>query len=89
MFEPEFVQHRGARILRLEFTGLTLQELVAAFDQAQRAIAGEPVGSLRILSILRSHLTRDTADAFKRYGLANRRLAIRASAVVGSSFWKV
>jgi ABC-type histidine transport system ATPase subunit len=89
MFEPKFIQHRGARILRLDFTGLTLNELVAAFELAHRTMLGEPVGSLRILTILRSQLTRDTADVLKRYGLANRKVSIRASAVVGSCFWKV
>ena len=88
MFEPKFVEHRGARILHLDFTGLSLPELVSAFDRAHRLILTEPPRSLRVFTTLNSPLTTASAEALKQYGLSNRGL-IRASAVVGASFWKV
>ncbi|HEX7624187.1 MAG TPA: hypothetical protein VF400_11500 [Anaeromyxobacteraceae bacterium] len=88
MFEPTFIEHRGARILHLDFTGLPLPELVPAFERAHRLILTEPPRSLRIFTMLNSPLTKESAEALKQYGLSNRGL-VRASAVVGASFWKV
>ncbi len=88
MFTPTFIQHRGRRILHLDFTGLSLPELKAAFVEAHRVAWAEPAGTVRILTTLRSPLTPEAAEALKEYGLANRG-RIRASAVVGDSFWMV
>src|SRR6185369_6958585 len=51
-FEPRFVQHGGARILRLEFSRLSGPEIAAAADQVRVFIAAEPRGSVRTLTIL-------------------------------------
>ena len=88
MFEPTFVEHRGARILHLDFTGLALPELIVAFDRSHHLILTERSGSLRVFTTLNSPVTTASAEALKQYGLSNRGL-IRASAVVGASFWKV
>ncbi|MFL5272359.1 MAG: bacteriohemerythrin [Anaeromyxobacteraceae bacterium] len=83
-----FVQHRGRQILRLDYAGLATAELLAAFAIAGATIAREPLGSLRILTVLTSPFTGETAEAFKRYALANRPYVL-ASAVVASTFWRV
>ena len=88
MFEPRFIEHRGQRILRLDFTGLSLPGLVAAFVEARRVTWAEPSGSVRILTTLSSPLTAESAEALKQYGLSNRGRVL-ASAVVGEGFWKV
>lgn len=88
MFEPSFIQHRGVRILRLEYSGLSPSELVAAAAQVCAVVAAEPLRSLRILSVIHSKLTAEAADALKRCALANRPY-VRAGAVVASSFWNV
>jgi hypothetical protein len=52
MFEPKFIEHRGVRILRLEFANLEPHELVVAAAQVQRVITGEPRRSVRVLTVL-------------------------------------
>jgi len=88
MFEPKFMEHRGQRILRLEYSNLSPPELAAAADQVRQLVAAEPLRSARILTVIRSKLTADGADTLKRCALANRPY-VRAGAVVASSFWKV
>jgi hypothetical protein len=88
MFEPTFVEHRGARILRIEYSNLSSLELVAAADQVRRLVAKEPQRSLRILSVIQSKLTAQGGEALKQCALANRPY-VRAGAVVASSFWNV
>ncbi len=88
MFESKFVEHRGQRILRLEYSKLSSTELVAATDQVRRLVAAEPLGSARILTVINSKLTAQGAATLKQCALANRPY-IRAGAVVASSFWKV
>jgi len=87
-FYPSYTFYRGKRILRLDFTGLTHRELFGAFDLAGRTIRAEPLNSLRILTVLESSIASDTAEAFKAYALKNRP-HVYASAIVGTSFWKV
>ena len=43
MFEPKFIEHRGVRILRLEYSKLSSAELAAAADQVRRVVAAEPL----------------------------------------------
>jgi len=88
MFEPKFIDHRGVRILRLEFSNLSSPELVAAGGQARRIIAAEPLRSVRTLTLMSSRLTAEAADVLKQCALANRPY-VRAAAVVATSFWKV
>ena len=88
MFEPRFIEHRGVRILRLEYSNLSPAELATAADQVRRVVAAEPLRSVRILTIIHSKLSAPGADALKRAALANRPY-VRAGAVVASSFWNV
>jgi hemerythrin len=87
-FVPTYTFCRGKRILRLDFTGLERTDLFVAFDLAGKTIRAEPPASLRILTILESSIASDTAEAFKSYALKNRP-HVFASAIVGTSFWKV
>ena len=87
-FQPVYILHGGKRILRLDYTGLSPLELIEALELAGSAIATTPPTSLRILSILAAAVTSDAAEAFKRVALANRE-HVFASAVVGTSFWKI
>jgi hypothetical protein len=88
VFATTFIQHRGKRILRLEFSRLSPAELVAAADQVRGIIASEPLRSVRSLTFLSSRLTEEGADALKRCALANRPY-VRAGAVVAPVFWRV
>jgi len=42
MFEHRFMEHRGARIHRLEYSNLSPSELVTTADQVRRIVAAEP-----------------------------------------------
>ena len=88
MFKPAFIRHRGQEILRLDFVGLAHAELLAGFDAAGRLVRAQPLGSLRVHTVLRSRFNAESAEALKRYDHANRPY-VRASAVVGTNFWKV
>lgn len=88
MFEPRFIEHRGQRILRLQFTDLSSHELVAAVDEVRRIVTAEPPRSVRILTILNSKLTAEGANALKQSALTNRPYVL-AGAAVTTSFWKV
>jgi len=87
-FAPVFFEHRGVRVLRLEYTGLAALELPVAFQQARSLIAAAPAGSLRMLTLLDSIFDKEGAEEFKRYAVANR-FFVRRSAVVARGFWKV
>jgi hypothetical protein len=87
-FAPVFVEHRGIRVLRLEYTGLAPAELSVAFRRARSVIDAAPARSLRILTLLDSRFDEGLAEEFKRYSLANRPFVSR-SAVVAGGFWRV
>ncbi len=84
MFTPVFVDHKGCRILRVDFSGLSVEQLVDATKDAMRAIAAEPLGSVRILTIANGQLDAHSAEAIRRYAAHNKPY-VRASAVVGAS----
>jgi hypothetical protein len=87
-FAPEFIEHRGIRVLRLDYTGLAPDDLPEAFQRAGRVIAAEPAGSLIILTVLDSRFNAQAAEALKRYAAANGPF-VRRSAIVAIGFWKV
>ncbi|GEJ55937.1 hypothetical protein [Anaeromyxobacter diazotrophicus] len=88
MFAPTFVQHRGARILRIDLSALEPRDLIVAADQVRRIVTAEPPRSVRALTLLYARLTGEAAAALKACAQANTP-HIRASAMVGSSFWRV
>lgn len=88
VFEPTFMEHRGIRVLRLDYTGLAPKELPGAFQVAVQVITAEPLGSLRILSLFESRFDQTGAEALKG-SMVKSRHHVRRSAVVTSGFWKV
>jgi hypothetical protein len=88
VFASAFIAHRGRRILRLDFDGLSEPELLAAFGKVREIVRAEPHRSLLILTRHNSQLTPATAAALKDLTLGNKP-HVKASAVCGSSFWKV
>jgi hypothetical protein len=88
VFRPQFIQHRGRRVLRLDYADLEPAELEAAFQGAGDVIAGEPPESLRVLTILHSRFDGKAIEALRRYAVANRP-HVRSSAVVVDGFWSV
>lgn len=89
MFTPTFIEHRGCRILRLDYSQLTGSELAAAAMEVRRLVASAPAGTLRILTLLRTTpLTAGNAAVLKDAARANAPY-VRAGAVVGTAFWNV
>ncbi len=84
MGNPEFFDHDGKRILRLDYTGLTPPEIVAYMQVARQVIAAEPSGSVRLLSIAPAHITGDVVRALKDFAAHNVPFVL-ASAIVGAS----
>jgi len=87
VFEPKLIQHRGALILRVDFSGLSTPEIVAACEVVQRTVAAEPPHSLRVLTVLYTRLSAEAVEAVKRCAVADTP-HIKASAMVGSPFWR-
>jgi hypothetical protein len=87
MFAPVYVQHRGARVLRIDYSELSREKLVEAAAHIRRIVTAEPPRSVRTLTLLNTLLTADAAEALKEAAVANA-MHIRASAVVGTAFWR-
>ena len=83
-FHPEWLEHAGTRILRLDFSGLWAERLVEAMDQARPVIASQPLRSIRLLTIWKARLTEETAGAVKQFAAHNTPFVL-ASAVVGAT----
>jgi hypothetical protein len=79
--KPEFINHKGKRILRLDYSGLSLEEAMAALQQSERVIAAEPLRSVRAVTIWSARLTNQAAEAIKRH-VDHNTPYIYASAVV-------
>lgn len=84
MRPPTFLQHDGKRILRLDYTGLAPEAVIAYMEEAKPVIAGEPPGSVRILNILRIRMTEEITAALKGFAAHNTPY-VRASAIVGAT----
>jgi len=49
LLAPVFIDHQGHRILRVDFSSLSPEQLVDATREAMRVIALEPLGTVRVL----------------------------------------
>ncbi|HEX7623386.1 MAG TPA: hypothetical protein VF400_07410 [Anaeromyxobacteraceae bacterium] len=87
MPEPIFVEHRGQRILRLDFSDVPPREMRSAVDKARQVISAEPNRSLRMLTVMYGRLTPDGVARVRTAAMANKP-HLRASAMVGSRYWK-
>jgi hypothetical protein len=81
MFEAAFILHKGKRILRIDYSGLSIDEALAAMPAAMALIAAESPGSVRALTIWDTSLNKQVAEAIGRQVAVNAPY-IRASAVV-------
>ncbi len=79
-----FLEHDGKRILRLDYTGLGAPRMIELMQQATPVIAAEPHESVRLLSIVASHINGDVVTALKDFAAHNARFVL-ASAIVGAT----
>jgi hypothetical protein len=84
MVDPEFLQHDGKRILRLDYSRLSQEDVIALMQKAMPIIAGQPPRSVRLLSIVHTHVTEAVGEALKRFAVHNAPFVL-ASAIVGAT----
>ncbi|HVO17615.1 MAG TPA: hypothetical protein VMU15_00055 [Anaeromyxobacter sp.] len=84
MVTPIFIQHNGKRILRLDYTLLDPPGVIAFMEEARRLIAGEPQGSVLLLSIVPPHISDAVVNALKGFAAHNVPFVL-ASAIVGAT----
>jgi hypothetical protein len=81
---PSFCYHNGRRFLLLDYTGLSPLAVMAYMREAKGIIAAELPGSVRLLSIVPTHITSDVVTALKDFAAHNARF-VQASAIVGAT----
>jgi hypothetical protein len=81
---PSFCYHNGRRFLLLDYTSLSPLAVIAYMREAKGIIAAELPGSVRLLSIVPTHITSDVVAALKDFAAHNARF-VQASAIVGAT----
>jgi len=81
---PLFSQHNGKKYLLLDYTGLSPLAVVDYMERAKRIISAERPQSVRLLSIVPTHITQDVVAALKAFAAHNAPF-VRASAIVGAT----
>ena len=81
---PSFCYHNGRRFLLLDYTGLSPLAVIAYMRAAKRIIAAELPQSVRLLSIVPTHITSDVVAALKDFAAHNAQF-VQASAIVGAT----
>jgi hypothetical protein len=78
-----FVRHKGAEILVIDWSDGTADDILAAIDEAKRLIASRPEKSVRTLTnVSGARLERRVTDVLKDY-VAHNKPYVMAGAVVG------
>jgi hypothetical protein len=87
MDRVRFVEHKGKRIILLDFSGMTdpVQGL-AVVAEATRFIGNQPVGgeTLTLTDVTDTVYTREIIEAFKEMTVKNRPF-VKAAAIVSNS----
>ncbi len=81
MTQPVFVEHRGRKILRLDYSGMPLSQVITAMHDNMKVIASQPPNSVLALTLWSAPLTQEAAEIFRRH-VAQNTPYIRGSAVV-------
>ena len=82
-----FIDHRGVRILRVDYAGLAARELPSALHATMKVIATQPRASVRVLTVVNAHFDAVAAEAIKAYSAHNAPY-LRASALVGATHFR-
>ncbi len=85
MAGPSFLDHKGKRILRLDYTGLSPPEIIALMKEAGPIIAAQARRSVRLLSVAAGiRVTAEGVDALRAFAMQNEPFVL-ASAIVGAT----
>lgn len=79
----EFIRHKGAEILLIDWTSAPPAEVLAAMETVKKLIAARPAASVRTLTNVQgATLDRQVTEALKDY-VAHNKPYVLAGAVVG------
>lgn len=86
MVRTTFIEHKGVRIVFLDFANVrSMDEALAAIEEAGRIVQAEPLHSVRTLThVAGTRFKGDVLESVKRLAVNNRPQVI-AGAVVGLS----
>jgi hypothetical protein len=83
MAGARFIQHRGKKILHMDFAYSKFEEVLSAINQSSELVKNEPKGSvLGLVDVRKSAFNKDVAQALKELAAANTPY-IKMSVVVG------
>jgi hypothetical protein len=83
MGKVQFIEHKGKKILHLDFSGCKSVELEAIVQEAKRVIGTQPHGSVRTLTdVTDTEMSKDTSTIVKDLTTFNKPYVV-AAAVVG------
>jgi len=78
----DFVEHRGKKILRLDFSGLTPEELAGPVREAQEIIRDQPPSSLLTMTCVDgARFNNQTIETLKEFAKGNESFVSRAALV--------
>jgi len=79
----QFIRHKGAVILHIDWSGGTPEDLLGAIAEARRIIAEQPLASVRTLTTVQdAHMDKSVTEALRDY-VAHNKPYVLAGAVVG------
>jgi hypothetical protein len=79
----KFVQHRGVRILQIDYTDCKPKEVIELQKEAIKIITREPEKSVLLVSLVsNAHFDREVSREMKEYVQVNNKY-VKASAIVG------
>lgn len=83
MQRVQFIQHKGIKILRLDFAKAKAEEVLQIVEQAKAVIGSQPEGSVRTLTdVTDTSFNSDVSAAMKDFVTHNKPF-VMAAAVVG------
>lgn len=86
MDRVRFIEHKGRRVILLDFAGLTPEQGLDAVAEATRFIGAQPVGgdTMTLTDVTNTRYDRKIVEAFKEMTAKNRSI-VKAAAVVSDS----
>ncbi len=85
MKRVQFIEHKGKKMLHLDFSECKVAELDATIEEAKQVISGQPSDSLLVLTdVTDTEMSRETSRLIKDF-TAHNKPYVTASAVVGVS----
>lgn len=83
MERVRFITHKDRKILHIDFSGCSSEEMMTYMREAQRIISSQPEGSvLTLTDVTNARYNRKVSAALKEFANANKPF-VKAAAVIG------